>query len=248
MIYLHKFLPFFLSPVFFIIFFIFLGFIFNLRRFNVVVLFILISSSLPIVSDRLISFLENDYELLSVNDLENGDAIVVLSGMLRPVPSKDGLKYEWTEASDRFFAGVNLFKARKAPILIFTRGKLPWTVGEGEGEYLRSVAKSLGIDEKRILLTKNVQNTEEEARAVGKLLSGKGKKIILVSSAFHLNRASRAFKEIGFTVDTFPVDFRRSSNVKTALDFIPNAESLRETSFAIRELSGRLYYSLKYNL
>jgi hypothetical protein len=65
--------------------------------------------------------------------------------MVRTVQEKNGLGYEWGEASDRIFAGINLFKAKKAPLLILTRGKLPWSVGKPEGEYLLDVAVDGGV-------------------------------------------------------------------------------------------------------
>jgi uncharacterized SAM-binding protein YcdF (DUF218 family) len=54
--------------------------------------------------------------------------------------------------------------------LVLTGGKLPWSIGVPEGEYLRDVAIDLGISEKDILLTENVENTDQEAKAIKKLL------------------------------------------------------------------------------
>jgi uncharacterized SAM-binding protein YcdF (DUF218 family) len=69
---------------------------------------------------------------------------------------------EWGEAADRIFAGIDLFKLNKAPVLVLTGGKLPWSIGVPEGEYLRDVAIDLGVPKKDILLTENVENTDQE--------------------------------------------------------------------------------------
>ena len=61
-----------------------------------------------------------------------------------------------------------------------------------------------------------------------------------------MTRASQNFLEVGFEIQTFPVDFGRSSDLGTPLDFIPNAEALKMSSLAIREMLGRFYYHLKY--
>ena len=49
--------------------------------------------------------------------------------------------------------------------------------------------------EKSILLTDNIQNTDQEAKSVKKLLN-QNNKIILVTSAFHMPRAKKIFKAV----------------------------------------------------
>jgi hypothetical protein len=44
---------------------------------------ILIVCSLPIVSDKLVAYLESDYQLSKPSNIEPADAIVVLSGMIK---------------------------------------------------------------------------------------------------------------------------------------------------------------------
>ena len=119
----------------------------------------------------MIAYLESDYELIKPSKVESANAVVVLSGMVKTIQTKNGLDYEWDEAADRIFAGIDLFKLNKAPVLILTGGKLPWSIGVPEGEYLRDVAIDLGIPQKKILLTENVENTDQEAKAIKKLIS-----------------------------------------------------------------------------
>ena len=99
------------------------------------------------------------------------DAIVVLSGMIRVVGDEENLKYEFTDSVDRFFAGLDLFNNNKAPILILTRGKMPWSIGIAEGEYLKELAIKYGVSEENIILTDEVQNTDQEAKAIKKILA-----------------------------------------------------------------------------
>ena len=130
--------------------------------------------------------------------------------------------------------------------MILTGGKLPWSVGKPEGEYLRDVAIKYGVPNKNILLTENVENTDQEAKAVGKLLNKTSPKIILVTSAFHMPRAQKVFEAAGISIEPFAVDFLSGADKYTIMNFIPSAGALNQTSFFIRELIGRLYYSLKY--
>ena len=246
MIYLHKILPLIASPMFLVMVLITWGIVFRSRIASVLAVSILIICSLPIFSNKLITYLENEYILSDASSAKTADAIVVLSGMVRTINGKNGLSYEWGEASDRIFAGIELIKKNKAPIMILTGGKLPWSVGKPEGEYLRDVAIKYGVPNKNILLTENVENTDQEAKAVGKLLNKTSPKIILVTSAFHMPRAQKVFEAVGINIEPFAVDFLSGADKYTIMNFIPSAGALNQTSFFIRELIGRLYYSLKY--
>jgi uncharacterized SAM-binding protein YcdF (DUF218 family) len=246
MIYLHKILPLLASPLFAVFFLVLGGIIFRSRKTSLVGLVLLFVCSLPILSDRLIAYLEKDYQLERASNFHSADAIVVLSGMVRTIQTKNGLDYEWGDASDRIFAGIDLFKAQKAPLLILTRGKLPWSAGKPEGEYLFEVAIKGGVAKESIILTKNVENTDQEAQSVKNLLKDKKSKIILVTSAFHMPRAQKVFEAAGVSVIPFPVDFRSGVGKFTVMHLIPSARALRDTSFFVREVIGRIYYNLKY--
>jgi len=246
MIYLHKILPLIFSPLIMIIVLIFVGLITSSKKISLIGVIILIVCSLPIVSNKLVAYLESDYQLSKPSNIASADAIVVLSGMIRTVNSKEGLDYEFSEASDRIFAGINLFKEKKAPKLILTRGKLPWSVGIPEGEYLKEIAIINGISENNILLTENVENTDQEAKAIKKLLSEDKHKVLLVTSAFHMPRAQIVFEAAGINVVPFPVDFQKGLSKITFMSFMPSANALSGTSFFVREMIGRVYYDLKY--
>jgi len=245
MIYLHKILPLIFSPLMLVIGLIVLGIIFNLRKFSLVGIIVLILSSLPIISNKFIAYLEKDYQPIEIADVENVDAIVVLSGMIRVIGDEENLKYEFTDSVDRFFAGLDLFNNNKSPILILTRGKIPWSFGIAEGEYLKELAIKFGISEENIILTDEVQNTDQEAKAIKEILT-EDAKIILVTSAFHMPRAEKVFKAANINLIPFPVDFQNSKSKTTMMDFIPSAGSFFDTSHFVREMIGRLYYNLKY--
>jgi uncharacterized SAM-binding protein YcdF (DUF218 family) len=220
--------------------------VFRSRITGILAVSILIICSLPILSNKLITYLENEYILSDTSSAKKADAIVVLSGMIRTINGKNGLYYEWTEASDRIFAGIELIKKNKAPVMILTGGKLPWSVGKPEGEHLRDVAIKYGVPNKNILLTENVENTEQEAKAVVKLINKASPKIILVTSAFHMPRAQKVFEALGINTEPFAVDFLSGASKPTIMKFIPSAEAFNQTNFFIRELIGRTYYNLKY--
>ena len=246
MIYFHKILPLLFSPLFLIISLIILGLILNSKKISLTGIAILIIFSVPIVSNKLLAYLESDYELIKPSKVESADAIVVLSGMVSTIKTKDGLEYEWGSGIDRFFTGIDLFNLNKAPTLIFTGGKLPWSIGVAEGEFLKKEAIKLGVPKKNILITENVENTDQEAKAIKKLLSTDNPKIILVTSAFHMLRAKLVFEAAGINVIPSSVDFIIGAGKLTFMNFIPSASSFEDTSFFVREMIGRTYYNLKY--
>ena len=246
MIYLHKILPLIVSPLFLIIFLIISGTIIKSKKITLFGVVILIFCSLPIISNKLIHYLQKDYTLQDASTINNADAIVVLSGMLKTIKVDDKLKYEFADGVDRILSGIDLFRNNKASLLILTKGQVPWSLGIPEGEYLKEFAIKFGVPKKSILLTENVQNTDQEAKSVKKLLNSNNVKVILVTSAFHMPRAKKVFEASNIKVIPFAVDFINSHNKLTFMDFIPSANSLGETSFVVREMIGRLYYNLKY--
>ena len=188
---------------------------------------------------------EGDQSRKSIASIEQADAIVVLSGMLEINEVGDSTYIEWGDP-DRFFGGIALFKAVKAKKLVFTGGKMPWdNAKKTEGEVLKEYAISNGIPSEKIFVTKEVENTADESVAVKELISP-SKRIILVTSAYHMYRARRVFEKQGLIVIPYRVDFKSlTTDSLTFMDYLPNAESLAKTELGLRELMGRLYYWLK---
>ncbi|MDG1144627.1 MAG: YdcF family protein, partial [Burkholderiales bacterium] len=168
-------------------------------------------------------------------EIINSDAIVVLSGNASPIETEEGFIFQWGDP-DRFFGGIALFKAGKAPTLVFTGGKLPWDRGnQTEGDYLKGEAISQGVPEDHILVTQAVQNTAQEALAVKALLGDNTTKIILVTSAFHMPRATSLFEAKKLFVIPYPVDFKSTNGERTIMNFIPSTGGLHGTFTASRE-------------
>jgi len=208
-----------------------------------VAFFFLYLTSTPFVADRFFGWVEKTGGRCSSDALKNADAIVVLSGMKQTISGRDSLFSEWGDP-DRFFAGLECYRKKKAPLLVFTRGQMPWSTGEPEGEALAREAKALGVSPKDILLTDAVENTADEATAVKKLFTQSQPTIILITSAYHMPRSLQLFKKKGFRIQPYPVDYKVDAHRLTLLDFLPTAEALRKTEWGVRELLGRLFYSI----
>ena len=202
-----------------------------------------------VLSGALLKLVELPWNRIEYSKLNYADGIVVLSTG-RHLPPGNTKIIEWQDP-DRFFAGINLYRANKSKRLIFTGGvnplgsKLP-----PEGDIYLSEAISMGIPKKSLFTTYPVFNTLQEAKAIGKLLNeeilSKEKKIILVTSAFHMKRAKTVFEREGMEVIPYPVDFKSEKNfssvLKNPIKWMPNSYHLKESSIAIREIIGRIIY------
>ena len=90
-----------------------------------------------------------------------------------------------------------------------------------------------------------MENTADEAVAVKELIS-KSKRIILVTSAYHMYRAKRLFEKQGFEVIPYKVDYKASrNNTTTLMDLLPSAGNFELTEIGIREIIGRIFYLAK---
>jgi uncharacterized SAM-binding protein YcdF (DUF218 family) len=245
MIYLHKILPIFVLPIMLFIIVILIGLIKNKKKLIYITIGVLYIISTPIFSSNFFKLVEGTEYRKPINTIDSADAIVVLSGMLEINEIGDSTYVEWGDP-DRLFGGITLFKAGKAQRLVFTGGKMPWDkVKKTEGDVLKDYAISNGIPSEKIFVTKGVENTAEEAVAVKEFI-GTSKRIILVTSAYHMYRAQRLFEKQGVKVIPYRVDYKVTINVNlTILKFVPSTGNLQLTETGIREILGRLFYLIK---
>ncbi|MBN1183758.1 MAG: YdcF family protein [Bacteroidales bacterium] len=247
---MHKILPFILLPLGLTFTLIIAGVVFRRRLFCFIGLAILLFSTMPVTSDLVMRSVEGWKTRLPVKTMPEADAIVVLSSSRTLAPGNPPVS-EWDDP-DRFFGGIELFKAGKAPLIIFTGGWVPWRPDmEPEGLVLIRNASASGIPEDCLITTGKVSNTAEEAEAVLEILRTRSgdksqPRILLVTSAYHMRRSVMLFGRAGFDVNPFPVDFQVSAGERLSVfDFIPTGSSLRQTEIALREVYGYLFYLIK---
>jgi uncharacterized SAM-binding protein YcdF (DUF218 family) len=253
-IFLHKILPVLALPTGLVLLLLLAGLLLRHRGLIWTALVFFGVCSTPLASDYLARGIENGAEYMEANSMPTADAIVVLSGGLIVAPEVAAIR-EWT-GGHRFWAGIELFKAGKAPLLVFTGGWVPWQPNaKPEGEVLISYAKALGVPSKALRTTGLVVNTADEAHAIKGLLGlqvldgdglAQSTKVLLVTSAYHMPRAQSLFESAGLTVIAYPVDFQtQASRRLSVMDFLPSARAFQKTEMAWREFIGRVYY--KFN-
>ena len=162
-----------------------------------------------------------------------GDAIVVLGGGLGDHVKCGGC--EMFAGADRVWTGAKLYKAGKAKKIICTGSEIE--------QATLPLLLDFGVPREAVVWYDDARNTEEEARVMAKTLGADGKKskILLVTSAWHMNRAKFLFEKAGVDVVPCPGDFEMSyvsERPCSVKDFIPDAMALVQNSAAVREWVG----------
>ncbi len=117
--------------------------------------------------------------------------------------------------------------------------------GGSEADAAATLLETFGIPRDRLILEHRSRNTAENAEFVLPLASPKpGERWLLVTSAYHMPRAVGAFREVGFAVEAYPVDYRTRGVEDISIPFDDVASGLRRTDTASREWIGMFVYWL----
>ncbi len=189
-------------------------------------------------------------------DLPEAEAIVVLGGAIRPqLPPRPWI--EVAEEGDRVLHGARLYLAGKAPLLVFSGGRITWGQGQTRSEAadMAELAGALGVPASAILLEPASLNTFENAAYTKALLAERGiEQILLVTSALHMPRSLAIFTKQGFEATPAPTDFhvvRDPLNLDSntwqgrTLGLVPQTENLHYLTRALKEYVGIVIYWLR---
>ncbi len=205
------------------------------------------------VSNELLKSLE--WQNLSVGELPQAEAIVVLGGATRSI-SPPRTMPDLSDRGDRILYAAKLFKEGKAPLIILSGGRIEWLGGgASEAQDMAKILSSMDIPPEAIVLESNSFNTRENAVNTQKILQARGiKRILLVTSAFHMPRSLLIFQRLGMKPIPAPTDFMVSrqelaesnySRESRILSLIPDSTHLDKTTTAIKEYIGIFIYRLR---
>ena len=158
---------------------------------------------------RLLGSLERPYAGVPIDALPTADAIVLLGG--GAAPSRfEAQGVHLTPAGDRLVMAREIFRLGKAPVLLLggNANKLDGVV-RFEGDIVRDLLDHVGkvLAEAMIPLGAN-EDTHDEALKVRALATERGwHRVLLVTSANHMRRASAVFRAQGLEVIPVPCNF-----------------------------------------
>ena len=168
--------------------------------------------SFPPFANILTYSLESRVPVPTPEALDTLDVVVVLGGGGYP---SGGFRSE-AELADRayprLYHGVRMFRQSQAAKLAFCGG--PIREGrECEANIMKAMAVQLGVPEENILTETTSGNTMENAYGLAeKLPNGSGRRIGLVTSATHMLRSQRVFRQyfVNDVIVPIPVHHKRS--------------------------------------
>lgn len=210
--------------------------------------------------------LEDSYPALSQATLSKAesetpgpDAVVILGGgsivgapdapgIRRMAGTTDGKYSSYVSLSpdgtDRLAYGFALSRASGLPIIVAGGAPLKEPGTESEAAAAKALLVAMGADPARIR-TENASRTTWE-NAVDVALKFNPKRIVLVTSAYHMRRAVYCFRKQGIDVIPAPTNYTVSRTPGGAPELTPSAYSLQTSATAIRERIAYLFYRLRY--
>jgi uncharacterized SAM-binding protein YcdF (DUF218 family) len=195
--------------------------------------------STPAASLALRSHLESQYPDIPVAMLPLAGAIVVLGGTVTP-PDAPGRVVDLGGGADRVWHAARLYKAGKAPLILLSGGSDPAYTLMSESQAMQVFLRDLGVPESAMLLEQQSRNTRQNAENSARLLHERGcNRILLVTSALHMERALREFESQGLEVIPAVTDREAGEPPPIPWRYLPDADSLSASARALKELVGQ---------
>ena len=171
------------------------------------------------------------------------DGIVVAGGVVNPVLTKDRGQAAINGAVERLFEMAKL--AERYP-----RAKMVFSGGSGsllnqelkEAPLVAPLLRQLGVDPGRVIIEDQSRNTAENAVFSRRLAKPRpGETWLLITSAFHMPRTVGSFRQAGWRVTPYPVDYRTRGKgaLPFRFNFIGGVASLNS---ALHEYLGLFFY------
>ena len=199
--------------------------------------------------------LERGWEVVRAEDAPVCDAIVLLGGGMSAAPDVHPYP-DMHSAADRVWHAARLYKAGKAPLVVPT--------GAGDRESTVPLLRDLGVPPDAIVGEYAARNTEENACFVEKLLNdegdsrgrapvtgappGKKRRVLLVTSAWHMKRALLMYRKYapGLEIVPAPADFDcMAATARFELkQLLPFIDDLARNAYIFKELVGYWGYRI----
>jgi uncharacterized SAM-binding protein YcdF (DUF218 family) len=196
--------------------------------------------STPAASLALRSHIEAHHPDVPVASTEMADAIVVLGGSVIP-PDAPGRLVDLAGGADRVWHASRLYKAGKAPLILLSGGSDPAYSVMSEAQAMQVFLRDLGVPDSAMLLEQESRNTRQNAENSARKLHQRGlHRILLVTSALHMERALREFESQGLDVIPAVTDREAGDPPPIPWRYLPDAESLAASARALKELVGQL--------
>lgn len=210
-----------------------------------VVVISLIGSTLSL---RLLGTLEKPYLRNGVADVPVCDAVVLLGGGHGP-SIHDPNRFDVNDAGDRILTAQELIRQGKAKTLVIGGGG--YMVGDeahSDGELLVKWIWNWKVPPRPLFVLTISRDTHDEALKVRALANEqRWKRVILVTSAEHMQRAEGVFNQAGVPIVPVACDFHAFGAKRGKPRFTPwpNPEGFNQLAHYLHETVGWWVYRLR---
>lgn len=166
------------------------------------------------------------------------DAIVLHGGSMCGNAQLGGDGEMWTSA-DRVWTAARLWKAGKASVV--------YVLGRGVRDSTRQLLLDFGVPTNALVFAESPRNTEEEAKFVAEAV--KGRRVLVVTSAWHLTRTLQLYAKYAPRLEALPApcDFENllmAERTNFWAGLWPRAEALLLNRVALHERVGSWGYAV----
>ena len=203
-------------------------------------------ASLEAVSAALVRSVESSGQTTMKTD-ETYDVVVILGGMTDDEAGALAGAPSYGDAVERLLVGFDVLRIGRAKVALLSGGS-PRAGSLAEWNEARVLGRQLeawGIAKERLVVEEASLNTHQNAIEAARIAKERGwRKILLVTSAAHVERAAGCFRAEGVAFDTLATDFHAHPASLTHVSWLPRADSLAQTTGALHEYTGRVVYRI----
>jgi uncharacterized SAM-binding protein YcdF (DUF218 family) len=192
-------------------------------------------------STWLLHALETRFPLYAAEASRPVDGIVLLGGAIQQDPTIALGQPVVNEAGDRLLAAAALARIDPDVPIVLSGGNahLVGATRHTEARGMAEALAALGVAPERLVLEERSKNTWQNALQSREIAEPQpGETWLLVTSAWHMPRAMGTFRQAGFDVVPYPVDYRTMGSGDLARGFATQSDGLRRLDVAVREAIG----------
>ena len=210
------------------------GYIIFIPAISLLSAVILYLISIQPVSNMFLIPLETNYPIPPAKIIGEPSAIIVLSSGAYNKMTLDG------DSFNRLFGGFKLYKKYRVPVIV-SGGYAASTISVAK--VMRNILLEIGVPKSYVITEDESNDTFENALYVLKICKRRNfRRVILVTSAYHMPRAMFLFNELkgGIKIIPYPTDFKTDKHYNI-YGYFPQLGNLIISEEAMHEYIGYFY-------
>ncbi len=215
------------------------------RRLVAITTTIIILFSMFPISSMLLIPLENRFPIPEPLP-EDINGVIVLGGAENPKLTQMRGQASLVGSAVRLTTFVSLARRFSDVKLVYAGGQGAIGAQEYKAAFTaKFFIEQMGLDTDRVIFDSQSRNTLENAQNAFKLAKPqKGEKWVLITSAWDMPRSVGIFRNLGWEVIPYPVDFKTTGKLELTLRIPPMLSSTSAVSNVLYEWIGLIYYRL----